>query len=248
MKRYLKLAFLPLITLGLGLVAYALRTLLWISTIGTATSSLFPAGAWPDVLSWTVVGITMAFLAVATWNLRGATKYSCNFPASIPAAIGMMLAGVGFGITSAIDLSAGTDSIGTASAILGFISAGAMGYLAYGRIKGIRLSVVFHGIVCVYLMLHLISHYRLWSSFPQLQTYAFELLAIVFVMLACYQRAAFDANCGNRRAYAFFTLAGLFFCVATLPGCDNAAFFIGSGIWMYTTPCRLTPASRGEEE
>ena len=247
MKRYLKPAYLPLITLGLGIVTYVLRTLLWTSAIGAEDGRLLPADTWPDVLSWIVVAATIALLGIGTWNLRGAAKYSYNFPPSIPAAIGMALAGVSFCITSFADLSAGTDSIGTASAILGFFAAAALVYLAYGRVKGIRLSVVFHGIVCLYLMLHLISHYRLWSSFPQLQSYAFELLAIVFVMLACYHRAAFDSNCGNRRAYTFFSLAALFFCVATLPGCDNAAFFIGCAVWMFTTPCRLNhPVSKEE--
>ena len=119
--------------------------------------------------------------------------------------------------------------------------------LAFARYKGAHLSVLFHGVVCVYLMVYLVSHYRLWSSYPQLQSYAFELLAIVFVMLACYQRAAADAGKGDRRAYTFFSLAAFFFCVATLPGCDKAAFFIGCAVWMFTTPCRLNlPVSKEE--
>ena len=247
MKQYLKPAHLPLTTLCLGLITYMLRTLLWISAIGTEEERLLPIGSWPDVLTWIMVAITMAFLALGSYQLRASSRYSHNFRPSWIAAIGMALAGVSFCITSGIDLSASIDPIGTASAILGFIAAGALGYLAYGRAKGKRPSLLFHGTVCLYLMLHLISHYRLWSSFPQLQTYAFELLAIVFVMLACYHRAAFDSNHGNRRAYTFFTLAALFFCVAALPGCDNAAFFIGCAVWMYTTPCRLSRSSHKED-
>ena len=124
--------------------------------------------------------------------------------------------------------------------LLGILSTFAMVALAYGRYKGFRPNVLLHGIICVYLMLYLVSHYRLWSSNPQLQSYAFELLAIVFVMLACYQRAAFDAGKGNRQAYAFFTLIALYFCIAALPGCDNAVFFLGAAVWMYFTPCKLT--------
>lgn len=245
MKRYLKTVYLPLAVLGCGVLTCLLR--LWLLGLGEDDRGLLSLGSFPDVMSWILVAATIVLLTVGTWNLRGAAKYSYIFPPSLVAAIGMALAGVSFCITSLVDLSAGTDSIGTAGAILGFFAAGALGYLAYGRVKGIRLSVVFHGIVCLYLMLHLISHYRLWSSFPQLQSYAFELLAIVFVMLACYHRAAFDARRGNRRAYTFFTLAALFFCIATLPGCDNAAFFIGCAVWMFTTPCRLNlPASKEE--
>lgn len=245
MKRYLKPSYLPLAVLCCGIVTFLLR--LWLFGLGEDDRGLLALGSFPDVMSWILAAVTMALLALGTRRLQGAAKYSYNFPASLPAAIGMALAAVSFCITSVADLSAGTDSVGAVSTVLGFLAAAALGYLAYARAKGLHLSVLFHGVVCLYLMLHLVSHYRLWSSYPQLQSYAFELLAIVFVMLACYHRAAFDAGHGNRRAYTFFSLAALFFCVATLPGCDNAAFFIGCAVWMYTTPCRLTLPVRKEE-
>lgn len=245
MKRYLKMAYLPLAVLLCGVLTCLLR--LWLFAVGEDERGLLAVGSFPDVMSWILVAATMALLGASTWQLRGATKYNYNFHASMPAAIGMALAAVSFCITSVIDLATGGDSVGTVSSLFGFLAAAALLVLAYGRYKGVHLSVLFHGLVCLYLMLYLVSHYRLWSSFPQLQSYAFELLAIVFVMLACYQRAAFDAGKGDRRAYTFFTLAALFFCVATLPGCDNAAFFIGCAVWMYFTPCRLSLPVKKEE-
>lgn len=238
MKRYLKPAFLPVAVLGAGILACLFR--LWLFALGEDDRGLLPVGIFPDAMSWIITGLTMAYLFLGTRQLQGGNKYAYNFPASLPAAIGMALAAVSFAITSIVDLSAGADTIGTVSAILGFLATVSLLLLAFYRMQGKHLTVIFHGIVCLYLMLHLVSHYRLWSSAPQLQTYAFELLAIVFVMLACYHRAAFDAAKGNRQAYAFFSLAALFFCIATLPGCDNAAFFIGSAAWMYFTPCKLT--------
>ena len=244
MKRYLKMAYLPLAILACGVLTCLLR--LWLFALGEDERGLLSVGSFPDVMSWIIVAATMALLAVSTWHLQGGAKYSQNFHASMPAAIGMALAAVSFCITSVVDLTAGGDSVGTVSALFGFLAAAALLVLAYSRYRGAYLSVLFHGVVCLYLMLHLVSHYRLWSSYPQLQSYAFELLAIVFVMLACYQRAAFDAGKGNRRAYTFFTLAALFFCIATLPGCDNAAFFIGCAVWMYFTPCKLTLSVKKE--
>ena len=245
MKRYLKMAYLPLAVLACGVLTCLLR--LWLFALGEDERGLLSVGSFPDVMSWIVVAATMVLLGVSTRQLHGGTKYSQNFHASMPAAIGMALAAVSFCITSVVDLTAGGDSVGTVSALLGFLAAAALLVLAYSRYRGAHLSVLFHGVVCLYLMLHLVSHYRLWSSYPQLQSYAFELLAFVFVMLACYQRAAFDAGKGNRRAYTFFTLAALFFCVAALPGCDNAAFFIGCAVWMYFTPCRLSLPAKKEE-
>ncbi len=245
MKRYLKLAYLPLAILGCGVLTCLLR--LWLFALGEDDRGLLSVGSFPDVMSWIIVAATMSLLGVSTWQLRGGVKYNHNFHASMPAAIGMALAAVSFCITSVADLAAGGDSVGTTSAVFGFLAGAALLALAYGRYQGVHLSMLFHGVVCLYLMLHLVSHYRLWSSYPQLQSYAFELLAIVFVMLACYQRAAFDAGKGDRRAYSFFSLAALFFCVAALPGCNNAAFFIGCAAWMYFTPCRLSLPAKKEE-
>ena len=237
MKRYLKVIYLPLAVLATGLLAFLMR--LWL--LGAKDEhGLLPTGSFPDVMSLILVALTMALLFWGTRQLRGGNKYAYNFSASMPAAASMALAALGFVITSIADFGASVDGIGAFSAFLGFLAAIALLMLAYARSKGQRLNVIFHGIVCFYLILHLVSHYRLWSSFPQLQSYGFELLAIVFVMLASYQRAAFDAGSGNRQGYTFFSLAALFFCIAALPGCDNAAFFLGSAVWMFCTPCKLS--------
>lgn len=238
MKRFLKPVYLPLAALTFGVITLLFR--LWFLALGVDDRGLLPVGSIPDVLSWVMVALVMAILAAGTWNLKGANKYSYNFSPSDIAGIATALAGISFLITSVTELIVGADSISITSAILGFLAAASLCFLGYCRWKGRRPSMVFHGIVCLYLMLYLISHYRLWSSAPQLQSYGFELLAIVFVMLACYQRAAFDADRGNRRSYAFFSLAALYFSIATLPGCDNYGFFIGCAIWMAATPCRLT--------
>lgn len=246
MKRFLKPIYLPLTALVFGILTLLFR--LWFLAQGVDDRGLLPVGSFPDVMSWIIVALMMATLAVGTWNLKGRNKYGYNFPPSDIAGIAICLAGISFLITSVTELVVGADSISTISSILGLLAAAALFFLGYCRYKGRRPSMIFHSIVCFYLMLYLISHYRLWSSAPQLQGYAFELLAIVFVMLACYHRAAFDADCGNRRSYAFFSLAGLYFSIAALPGCDNYGFFIGCAIWMAATSCRLTPRRSAPEE
>ena len=238
MKRFLKMKYLPLAVLGSGVITYLLRTLLWADAI--VGNGLLPVGTFPDIVSWIMVAITVCGLFLATRLLRGTRKYQQNFAPSMYAGIAMVLTAASFCVTSLVEFAAGTDTVNTASSVLGILATFALIALAYGRYKGLRPNMLLHSILCVYLMLYLVSHYRLWSSSPQLQSYAFELLAIVFVMLACYQRAAFDAGKGNRQAYTFFTLLALYFCIATLPGCDNPVFFLGAAVWMYFTPCNLT--------
>lgn len=241
MKRFLKMEFLPLAVILCAIITYVMRLILWKTSDG-----LLPIGSVPDVISWILVALVMALLVFATRKIQGENKYSTNFPPSLPGAIAMIMVAVNFLFNSIGSLVDGTDKLGTIGAIVGLVATAAMVLLAFLRFKGLRPNMLLHTVVCVYLMLYLVSHYRLWSSAPQLQAYAFELLAIVFVMLACYQRAAFDALSGNCKTYTFFTLAALYFCIAALPSCDDPTFFISCTAWMGFTPCRLASPSREE--
>lgn len=244
MNKYLKPAFLPHATLVCGGMTLLLR--LWLLSMGEDGWGLLAAGVFPDVMSWVMVVATMVLLAIGTWRLRDANKYSFNFPASFVGAAGIALAAVAVFIDSLVKLPFAADIMDFASAIFGLLATVAMGFLAYYRWKGIRPSVLFHGAVCVYLMLTLVSCYQHWSALPQLQHYGFELLAVVFLMLAAYQRAAFDVGCGKRRAYAFFSLGALFFSIAAIAGCENPGFFIGCAAWMLATPCQWTISPKKE--
>ena len=245
MKRFLKPSDLPYIALCGGLLTCIARMLLFISALGSE-DGLLPVGTWPDLLSWGLVAVAMGLLLVGIWPIQDTVRFSQKYSKTLFAAISMAVAAVGFGLTSLLELTSEMDMISFVSTLFGFLAAAALGLLAWGRMKGKQLNMVFHGIVCVYLMLHLVSHYRLWSSYPQLQSYAFELMAIVFVMLASYHRAAADAGHGAYRAYTFFSLAAVYFCIATLPGCDNPVFFLGCALWMFFTPSRLPSSSRRE--
>ena len=237
MNRYIKSTYLPLISLGAGLLTMLLRFILLAT--GEDDKGLLVTGSFADIFSWLLAVATMVVILIGTWNLREASKFSFNFPASISGAVGILAAALGILITSVSELLAGSDALGIVGSVLGMLAVPALVLSAFSRYQGQRPSVLLHGVVCVYLMIHLVSHYRLWSSYPQIQSYGFELLSIVCLMLACYHRATFDVGEGNRRAYAFCALAAVFFSVATLPGCDSPIFFIGCAVWMITNLCNL---------
>lgn len=239
LNQYIKPAVLPVAALAGGVLTMLMR--MWVFGLGTDDRGLLVAGSFPDAFSWILTALTVVFLILGVRDLTEATKYSFNFPASTRAACGTALGALGIFITCFVELLSGAARLGVFSAVVGLLAAAALAFVAFCRKGGMKPSFIFHSLVCVWLMLHLISHYRLWSAYPQLQTYGFELMAIVFLMLSCYQRAAFDAGHGDRRAYMFFTLAALFFCVAAIPGSSGGAFYIGSAAWMLTTPCNLKP-------
>lgn len=245
MKNILKPSDLPFIALFGGLLTLIARILLFVSALGS-DRGLLPIGTLPDIASWVLVAVTIGLIFSGVRPIHESVRYSRRLQKALAATISMSIAAVCFCITSIFELISETDMISLVSAWLGFLAALCLGILAWARMKGKSVSMIFHGTICLYLMLHLVSHYRLWSSSPQLQSYAFELLAIVFVMLACYHRTAADIGRSSCRKYTFFSLAAVYFCLAALPGCDNPVFFVGCALWMFFTPCHLPESDRRE--
>lgn len=239
-----KTARLPYFTLGAGALGFVLR--LWL--MSTADShGLLPPNHPANTLVWLLSGVFIIFLLFGCRSLLSANKYSFNFPAFLPGCIGTGLMAAGILICSLTELSAAADNISRAVAILGLLCVPVLGFLAHCRFKGAHPSYFFHALISIYLLLRLVSLYRQWSSDPQLQDYAFQLLATVFLMLASYHRITFDANIGSRRHYTFFALGAVFFCITALPHCDSAAFFIAGAAWMFTNLCSLLPMPRTQQ-
>lgn len=238
MKRFFRTPLLPLVSLGGGLITLILRLILLSQADSTG---LLPVGHFAGILSWVITVAVLVYLLIGTRSLNEAKKYAFNFPADPLAAGGILAAALGILITSISELIGSTDLLCTICSVFGFLCVPALAFLSQCRKSGRRPSVLFHALVCVYLMLHLVSHYRVWSAYPQIQTYGFDLLALVCLMLASYQRCVFDINRGSRRAYVFTSLSGAFFSIAALPGSSNVLFFLGCAIWMLTGLCSLRP-------
>ncbi len=193
------------------------------------------------ILLWILTALTLGFLLYATWKLKNGNEYHANFPASPVGGIGTALGAAGIGITSFIELAAGTQGIDTLCAIMGLASALILIFVAYCRWKGLHPTPLTHITVSLFFLLRLICFYRHWSADPRLLDYIFQLLATVFVMLATYQRAVFDANYGSRRAFAFYSLAAVYCCCLSLVSWQDVLLFLSLALWMLTDLCRLTP-------
>ena len=109
------------------------------------------------------------------------------------------------------------------------------------RWRGAQPHFLFHGLVSIFWVLRLVSQYRVWSPMPQLQTYIFQLLASVFIMLSCYQRTAFDANQGSRRRHTITHLAATFFSCLSVIQCQDWFLYATCALWAITNLCRLIP-------
>ena len=238
---------LPWMILLAGILGAALRA--WLFATGMDSKGLLSdrhAGHW---LIWLLTVAALALLIFFTKDLKQAGKYSFNFPASLAGAIGAAAAAVGVLVTSMDGLFSAGDGLVRLDAIAGLLSACVLAFLGYCRWKGKHPSVLFHGMICLYLMLHMVCQYRQWSSEPQIQNYCFSLLATVSILLACYCSAAFAANAGKRQSHTLFHLAAVYFCLVSLPHCDTPLFYLTMGAWMFTDQCSLIPmAHAGRRE
>lgn len=241
MNHFLKHQNLPWLALICGSIGMLLR--LWL--LSTENDKGFiDRGHISEMLLLILTGVFLVLLFLATRSLLQAEKFSFNFPASPVAALGTGLAALGLGMTAVPDLLNATDLLHSLSAISGILAAVALVYAGRCRWAGSRPSVLLHSALCLWLMLRLICVYRSWSADPQLEDYSFQLLAIVCCMLAAYHRTAFDADCGHRYQYAFFVLAGVYFCCLSMAGPDNILPYLSLGLWLITDLCDLTPMPR----
>ena len=236
MKRILKQEYLPFAALTLGVIAFLLR--LWFLSLGTDAMGLMAEGHISDIMSWVVVAIAMALLAAGLYLPKGSNPLT---PGAAVSSLGLVLTAGAFACATFVETQTSADLLSTISLVLGILSVIALLLFAWCRFIDSKPNVLFPTAVCLFLMVYLVSHYRLWSSYPQLQRYAFELLATVFTMVAGYQRAALTLNMSKEKVYNFFTLGALFFSLAAIPGCENPVFFIGCAVWMFFTPFRAEP-------
>ena len=238
MKKILSPALARLYALGAGLLGFFLYV--WLIKTGVDQTGLLRPSHPAGIILFILIPLVLAVLYLCFRNLDGVPVYKKMFPRSIPYAVGCFVAAGGILIADIIELSALTDRLSILSCIAGVAAAASLVFLGLCNLRRKRPAPMFHGLVTLYLMLHLVSQYRFWSGEPQLQKYFFQLLASVFVMLSAYHRTAVDCSRNNRRLYLFFNYGALFFCCLAVPGRDWL-FYLSMAMWTGTCACSIQP-------
>ena len=241
MKQFRKSQLLPLLTLLCGMGGFALR--LWLGSTTDGKGFVLRGHVSLMLLAVLTAGL-LAVLYVTSRKLKGDNEYHRNFPASVLGSLGTVLAALALGISSFTELSRLTDRIGMICTLAGLLSAAALLYLADCRWRGRHPNCLCHVVLCGHMMLRLVCLYRGWSTDPELMDYAFELMALVCIMIAAFERAAFDAGSGNRCRHGFFSLAGAYFCCVSLAGQQWPGLYAAMGLWLLTNLCSLEPEQK----
>lgn len=230
---------IPLIALTGGAVGFVLR--LWLFTTGIDDRGLLRAEHPANALLFILSALVLAAVVLCLRSLTGIPPYKQLFAPSLPAAAGCFVAAVGILAVDIYELTRHTDNVAIVSCVLGVLAAVSLVLIGFCRLRGAHPNLLLHGCVTVYLMIHLVSQYRIWSSEPQLQEYVFQLLASVFLMLGAYYHTTLDARSGSRRWFVFFNFGALFFCCAAIWSADWL-FYLTMAVWTATAKCSLKPA------
>lgn len=235
MKQTLSPARLPLLVLGLGGIGLVLGK--WFYGTGVDDRDLLVLGHPAGILLALLAIAVPVFLFLTCRTDRTEGTYRQNFPASPAAFIGSVVEAVGIFILSMGDLMDRTDVFCSVTGILGVVCFPALVVCGYCRWKQMRPSFLLHGLICLFFALHLFSQYRIWSSDPQFPDYGFQMLANIGLMMAAYQRTAFDLDMGNRGLYRFYSLGAVFFCCLSLATPGAGMFQLATAAGVYTDLC-----------
>ena len=96
MKKFLKSANLPALTMAAGGIGLLLRV--WLLKSGVDAMGFLILSHPAHILLWIVVAIVMAGLVLLTKDLVEASKYTFNFPASSLSSWGLYIAAFGIGV------------------------------------------------------------------------------------------------------------------------------------------------------
>lgn len=209
-------------TLVCGVMCMLLR--LQILIYGYDEKGLMIPGNMMGYTAWMIAFLFMVGLALGVTRIRGNGTYNQLFPLSFFYGTLVILAG---GILLLVSLMQTT----TLELVMCICAGLCMIWTGISRVMGKRPPYGLNFVVCVFFAVKLVMNYRDWSTDPQLQDYAFQILACVMLMLAAFYRASADANIIHRKRMVFTCLGACFMCIVSLSDPDAPIYYGACALW-----------------
>lgn len=217
------LIYMPLSALGIWCALLQSRIL----ASGFDEKGLLMADASGLMLQWALTGLALAGLLPVVFTLGAPGSYEDNFPRCVLSGTVTVCAGLLMGFSGVNGLVPGEELRSGLA-----IGAGVLMVLCGAfRLAGRKPLFLADLLIGAYYAAHLLWSYRGWNADPQIQRYAFQLLAGVAVMLFTMHRARCAAGIMDRKRMVLLGLMGIFLCFPAIPGSDSVLFYLASGLW-----------------
>lgn len=226
---------LPPIMILLGCIAMVLRRQLYLTAVDH--KGLLQRGTIPESLLLFLTAAVFGMIFLVLKNDRGNNVYEENYTASVPAGLGHAAAAAGIFLLVRYGFFPMSGLVSQLWQILGLAAPVCLILAGILRSIGRKPFFALHVVPCLFLVVHVVGCYRLWSSNPQMQDYFFALLACLAMVLFSHHTAAFEAGTGNRKWVLGSGLAAVFLCLAELGWTDYPAFYFGCMLWAATGIC-----------
>lgn len=246
MKKLLRPALLPAAALGLGGIALVLRRMLYAVAVDHKGLLLSNHPLELALLVLTAVMAAVIFLGVR--KLDGSVRYEDNFSASRLAGAGHLMAMLVILRTALLSTPAMSGYLGLLWKLLGYLAPVCLLLAGNVRRQGRQPFFLLYLIPSLFYVLHVVNHYQLWCSNPQLQDYVFTLFATLALAMVGYYNAAFAVGLGNRRMMLAAGLAAVYLCLAELAVSEEPLLYFGSMLWALTGLCNLEPVPVSTED
>ena len=238
MKKLQRPAVLYGICAAMGIVTLFLRV--WLLRYGADERGLLRTEHPANLLSFIMTALTLlpcAYAALTHPDSAGCTHRKGPFPAA-----GWGIGCIGFAASVWYLFSTAQTGLTTVSGIVGIVAFVCMIAGAFSSYSGKKIHYLLSSCILVFLMLLPIQFYQVWSAQPQLPRYFFQLLGSVCVLVWAYQRSALLAGIGCYRAFLLTGAAGVFFCIAAIPGSVQPLFYLTAAVWMLLDSAAVCPA------
>lgn len=188
-------------------------------------------------LSLVLLVLTAAVLLmiyVTVRNQEESASFENGTPCGIPAALGhAVMAGSVLTTVLAGSLRA-VGYLAIAWRWLGIAASLCLVLAGTDRLRGRRSSFLLHVVPCLFLVVHIVSHYQAWSGNPQMQDYVFALLGAMALMFFGFYTAAMEAGCGSRRMLLGMGLAAMYLCLAETANSAYPRLYLSGLVWVMT--------------
>jgi chromate transport protein ChrA len=219
----------------MGLMAMSVRRLLYLTAVDE--KNLLVRGHPLGIALMLITAAVLGYILLSAVKEKNSGEFAENYRRSIPAAVGhlVMAGGIYVTVSGGTPMMAGY--LGILWKVLGFAAPVCLLLAGVDRLLGKKPFFLLHMIPCLFLMVHIVDHYRFWSSNPQLQDYLFALLGAVALMLFGFYSAAMDADCGNRRMVRGMGLAAVCLCLVETAVSYETVLYAGGVLWALTGMC-----------